>query len=108
MAPWKMLPPVSPKRRSMSKGERTWRAITDLLKLGAYSSRISKQRSAYFSFSTSQSPSRRFVGAYWVKMDIRCLPGGATVGSTTEGMVHSSMGDFDHWPYFASSKERSM
>ena len=35
---------------------------------------------------------RNFVGAYCTNIDIRCLPGGTTVGSTALGMVHSRIG----------------
>src|SRR5438309_411025 len=58
IAPWKMFPPVSPKRRSRSSGESTCRSITARLKLGAYSLRMSKQRSANWSFTASQVVSR--------------------------------------------------
>ena len=55
--PCMMLPPVSPKRFSRSVGASTCRPITERRKLGAYSFIRSKQRSAYFSFSSwSESP----------------------------------------------------
>src|SRR5207245_1310985 len=98
-----MLPPVRLKVRSRSSGDTTWRAITDCLKFGAYSLRMSKQRSANLSFSVSQVPSLSLYGAYWMNIDIKCLPGGATVGSTTDGSVHSRIGSFDGRPYLASS-----
>ena len=92
----------------MSGGVSTWRASTERLKLGAYSSRSAKHRSAKASPIRSQPGPRSVYGAYCTKMDIRCRPGGATVGSTTEGIVHSSTGRSDGRPYFASSYARSM
>src|SRR5919109_5571585 len=75
-----MFPPVNPKRRSRSSGDNTCRSITARLKLGAYSLRMSKQRSAKRSFASSQPPFRRWYGAYCTKNDITCLPAGAPVG----------------------------
>ena len=48
-----------------------------------------------FFVASSQVPRLSLYGAYWMNIDIRCLPGGATVGSTDDGMVHSSTGFFD-------------
>src|SRR2546422_7948357 len=101
-----MLPPVRPKRRSRSSGESTWRAITERLKLGAYWSRMSKQRSANASFTWSQPPSRSWYGAYCTKNDITCLPGGATVESTTDGIVHSRIGLAEGRPYLDRKSTR--
>src|SRR5437667_12259522 len=53
---------------------------------------MSKQRSANASFTWSQPPFRSWYGAYCTKNDITCLPGGATVESTTDGIVHSRIG----------------
>ena len=81
IAPWKMLPPVRLNFASMSTGLSTWRSITDALKPGAYSSTTSKQLSANaFLAASSQRPPRSAYGAYWQNIDIRCFPGGATVG----------------------------
>ena len=38
-----------------------------------------------------------------MNIDIKCLPGGATVASTDDGIVHSRMGSFDGQPYLASN-----
>src|SRR5437773_10977695 len=103
MAPWKMLPPVRLKVRSRSSGVSTWRAITELLQFGAYSLSKSKQRSAKLSRKSSQLAPWSLYGAYWMNIDIKCLPGGATDGSTAEGMVHSRIGFSDGRPYLASS-----
>src|SRR3989442_711262 len=56
--PGKMGPPVGPKAAPRASGGNTWRSITARLKLGAYSLRMSKQRSANRSFSWSQLPFR--------------------------------------------------
>src|SRR4051812_45288544 len=98
-----MLPPVRLKVFSRSTGVRIWRAITDCLKFGAYSLRMSKQRSANFSRQSSHVPSLSLYGAYWMNIDMRCLPGGATEESTAEGSVHSSTGSREGRPYLASS-----
>src|SRR3954462_11310995 len=109
ITPCMMFPPVSPKRCSRSTGESTCRAITDRLKLGAYSFIRSKQRSAYFSFSaSSDSPGASRYGEYWVNIDITYLPGGGTVSSSTDGIVASMIGCCDGRPYLASSYARSM
>src|SRR5262245_19999578 len=99
IAPWKMLPPVRLNVRSRSSGVTTCRAITDDLSPGAYSSSMSKQRSAKASLIWSQLPFFSLYGAYCTKMDIKCLPAGATVGSTAEAIVHSSTGLADGLPY---------
>src|SRR6476619_7190273 len=99
-----MLPPVSPNVFSRSKGEMIWRAMTDCLKFGAYWFTISKQRSAnLFLVSSSQVPLLSLYGAYCTNIDMRCLPGGATVESSADGIVHSTIGSRDGRPYFASS-----
>src|ERR1700733_12022811 len=102
--PWKMLPPVNPNLASMSTGLSTWRSITDALKPGAYSSTTSKQRSANaLRAASSHGPSASSYGAYWQNIDMRCFPGGATVGSTADGIVHSTIGLAENRPYLASS-----
>src|ERR1700730_1358766 len=107
--PWKMFPPVRLKVDSMSTGLRICRSMTDDLKPGAYCSTTSKQRSAKsLRAASSHVPSRSEYGAYWQNIDMRCLPGGATVGSTDDGIVHSTTGSRDGRPYFASSYPRSM
>ena len=78
------------------------------MKFGAYAFTTSKQRSAKVSRSASQHPSRSAYGAYCTNSDARCSPGGATVGSTTEGIVSSMTGAVEGRPYFASSWARSM
>src|ERR1700677_1502710 len=99
-----MLPPVRPKVVSRSTGVRIWRSITESLNHGAYRSTTSKQRSAYSLRSASvHGPCARRYGAYWVNIDIRCLPGGATVESSDDGIVHSTTGSREKPPYFASS-----
>ena len=47
--------------------------------------------SARRSRSDDQSPSRRCRGAAWNRIDITCLPSGASEGSTSVGIVTSSM-----------------
>src|SRR6476469_11069303 len=73
IVPCMMLPPVSPKRASMSRGDSTWRLITDFLKFGAYSLRMSKQRSANFSFAAlyaaGVSAPFTLYGKYWMNID---------------------------------------
>src|SRR5450755_164374 len=102
--PWKMLPPVRLKVFSRSIGVRIWRANTDALKPGADCSTTSKQRFANSSRRASfHSPSLSVYGAYWQNIDMRCCPGGATVGSTDDGIVHSTIGFVDMAPYLASS-----
>src|SRR2546430_16623533 len=98
-----MLPPVSPKGRPGSSGDGTCRSITERLKLGAYSLRMSKQRSANRSLVSSQPPLLSWYGAYCTKNDMTCLPAGVTVVSTTEGMVHSRIGAAEGRPDLASS-----
>src|SRR5215471_91974 len=87
----------------MSRGASTWRAITERRKFGAYSVMMSKHRSAYASFASSSEPSRTRYGKYWVNMDITCRPGGATVASTTDGMMASMTGLREGRSYFTSS-----
>src|SRR5579864_7651441 len=41
-------------------------------------------------------------------MPMMCLPGGASEGSYTVGMVISIMGEWEGWPYLASSQACSM
>src|SRR3954469_13799807 len=99
-----MLPPVRPKVFSRSSGEMIWRSSTDCLKFGAYWLTISKQRSAKLFFvASSHVPVFSLYGAYCTNIDIRCLPGGATVGSSDDGIVHSTIGSRDGMPYLASS-----
>src|SRR5256885_10833716 len=98
-----MLPPVSPKRRSKSSGDSTCRSITDRLKLGAYSLRMSKQRSANRSLVSSQPPFLSWYGAYCTKNDMTCLPAGATVVSTPEGGGHPRIGAAEGRPHLASA-----
>jgi hypothetical protein len=64
---------------------------------------MSKQRSANFSLASSWLPSLSLYGKYWMNIDIRCWPGGATLGSTDEGIVHSRIGSAEGRPYLASS-----
>src|SRR6185295_2055565 len=52
-------------------------------------------------------PVRRRYGAYWAKIDITCLPDGASEGSYAVGMVISSSGSRDVAPNLASSHARS-
>src|SRR5437773_9823504 len=47
-------------------------------------------------------------GAYWMKHDMMCFPGGARVGSTVDGMHMSMNGRWEKSPYFASSYAFSM
>src|SRR2546429_8039157 len=103
-----MLPPVSPKRRSRSSGDSTCRSITERLKLGAYSLRMSKQRSANRSFAWSQPPFLSWYGAYCTKNDMTCLPAGATVVSPPDGVVHSRVGAAEGGAGLAASEDRSL
>ena len=76
---------------------------------GAYCSTTSKQLSANaLRAASSHVPPRSAYGAYWQNIDIRCFPGGATVASMADGIVHSTIGSCDGRPYFASSYPRSM
>ena len=43
-----------------------------------------------------------------MNIDIKCLPGGATDGSTTDGMVHSKMGFCEGQPYWHHRSRGSM
>src|SRR5438552_3529650 len=99
MDPWKMFPPVRLNVRSRSTGVSTCRATTERWKLGAYWLSNSKQRSANGSRCSSQLVPRKEYGAYWMNIDIKCWPGGATVESTTEGRVHSRIGWVEGRPY---------
>src|SRR5918998_5254175 len=102
--PCMMLPPVRPNLFSRSEGANTCRPITERRKFGAYSFIRSKQRSAYFSFSScNDNPGASLYGKYCVNIDITCLPGGARVSSSTDGIVASMMGYSDGQPYFALS-----
>src|ERR1700730_3990067 len=103
-----MLPPVRLNVLSKSTGERICRASTDDLNPGAYCSTMLKQRSANSFLAASFHPPLRSYGPYWQNIDMRCRPGGATVGSTDDGIVHSTIGSVDIAPYFASSYARSM
>ena len=58
-SPWKMLPSVSPKSRSMSSGVNTCRWRMMLLMLGAYSAMVSMTVSPNASRCSSHVPSRR-------------------------------------------------
>ena len=55
----------------------------------------------------SVQPPFRWYGAYWTKMLITCLPGGAMPGSIMDGMTMSMYGLRENSPYFASSYARS-
>jgi len=103
-----MLPPVRLNVDSMSTGDSIWRSMTDAVKPGACSSTIAKHRSANSLRLASFHPPLRSYGAYWQNIDMRCLPSGATLGSTADGIVHSTIGLVDIAPYFASSYARSM
>src|SRR2546422_172004 len=65
-------------------------------------------RSASFSPSVSHWPRRRANGAYCMRTDITCFPGGARSGSTMVGTVTSRNGAVEGFPYFASSYALSM
>src|SRR5579863_4234073 len=107
--PWKILPPVKLNVFSKSIGVRICRANTDALNPGACCSTILKHRSANSPrLASFHSPSLSAYGAYWQNIDMRCWPGGATLESTDDGIVHSTIGFVDIAPYFASSYARSM
>src|SRR5579864_522116 len=104
IAPWKIFPPVKAKVSSKSGGVSTWRSITLFLNPGAYRSSRLKQLSANALLEfASHGPPLGAYGAYCTNIDIRCLPDGATVSSTADGIVHSSTGSREGVPYFASS-----
>src|SRR5690606_21542801 len=107
-SPWKMLPSDKPHSRSRSSGVTTWRCRMMSFRFGAYSAIVSTTASPKASRCSSHLPSARWNGAYCTKHDITCLPGGATVGSLSEGMTMSMYGRRENRPYFASSNARSM
>jgi hypothetical protein len=47
--------------------------------------------------------SLKWYGAYCTKHDITCLPGGATLGSVSEGITMSMYGRGEKRPYLAAS-----
>src|SRR6185437_5589305 len=53
-------------------------------------------------------PGFSLYGAYCTKHDMTCFPGGATVGSSSDGMTISMYGWRENVPYFASSYALSM
>ena len=57
--------------------------------------------------STSHRRSVRY-GAYCTNIEATYFPGGASVSSTDDGIVSSTTGSREGFPYFASSYARSM
>ena len=53
---------------------------------------------------TLVQPPARLYGAYWQNNDATCLPGGASVGSCTDGIVISITGARDGMPLTAQSR----
>jgi hypothetical protein len=56
---------------------------------GANRARASTTASPKASRFASSQPPVMFDGAYWTKIDITCLPGGAMPGSIIDGMMTS-------------------
>ena len=77
-------------------------------RFGTYSSMVSMTVSANASRRSGHLPLRNVYGAYWMKHDMMCFPGGARVGSTVDGMHMSMNGRWEKSPYFASSYAFSM
>ena len=50
-----------------------------------------------------QSRPLTFGGTYCTNTDMKCLPGGAMVGSVSDGISMSTYGSFDQVPSFQSS-----
>ena len=86
-----MLPPVRLKTRSRSGGASTWRSRTALevrrVLVEQVEAAVRERLTVVVPGSVASS-----YGAYCTNIDIRWRPGGATVGSTAEGIVHSSTG----------------
>ena len=78
--------------RSMSSGVRISRWRTRSPKPGKNDSSVAWTVSPKFSCSVSQSLSRRWYGAYWMKQLITCLPGGAMSGSIVDWIAQSMYG----------------
>ena len=98
-----MFPSLRPTVRSMSSGVRTSRWRTSLPKPGKNDSSVACTVSPRFSFSVSQSLSRRWYGVYWMNELMTCLPGGAMSGSIVDWIAQSMYGRELYQPYFASS-----
>src|SRR5207237_8218671 len=75
---------------------------------GMYSSIVSMTVSAKSSRRSGHVPFRNVYGAYWMKQDMMCFPGGARVGSKGDGTHMSMNGRWEKSPYFASSYAFSM
>jgi len=65
-------------------------------------------RSGKLDLSPFPPASASLYGAYCTKIDATCLPGGASVSSTSDAIVISSTGLSLGRPYLASSNDRSM
>ena len=95
-APWKMLPPVSPKILSRSGGRRTSACTTLLEKPGAYTSMVSKVffTNCALEVSSQSLPPASLVGAYYTNMVATKLPSFFLFNeeSKIEGMTSSTMG----------------
>src|SRR5688500_12150222 len=100
-SPWKMFPSDSPHSRSRSRGVTTWRSRMTFFRFGAYCAIVSITVSPKASRWSSHEPSARWYGAYWTKHDMTCLPGGATLGSVSDGMTMSMYGRREKRPYLA-------
>src|SRR5688572_8076051 len=102
-SPWCQWPPVMRNSRSMSAGSSnseatTWRRSPGAWRSSTLSERSSSSRRAVSPFARSSN------GAYSTTAESTCLPGGASDLSASEGIVTSSAGSGEHWPYFAASK----
>src|SRR5688572_991502 len=102
-SPWCQWPPVMRNSRSMSAGSRSSDATTWRRRPGAWRSSTASARPS----SSRRAPSpfaRGSNGAYSTTAESTCLPGGASDLSASDGIVTSSAGSGEHWPYFAASK----
>src|SRR2546427_10161513 len=103
-----MLAAVRPIICSKTHELRNWRWRIMFRMLGMYSSIVSRTVSPNSSRRSSHVPFRRLYGAYWMKQDMMCFPGGARVGASVEGTHMSTYGRCEEAPYFASSYAFSM
>ena len=102
-----MFPSLRPVTRSMSSGVMTWRWMIALRMFGAKHASVSMTASPKASRFRSSHPPLMLYGAYWTKIYITCLPGGAIPESIIDGMTMSMYGCFENSPYLASSYARS-
>src|SRR6185436_17957561 len=77
------------------------------LRFGAYRESVFTTASPNASRFASVQPPLMLYGAYWTKMLMTCLPGGAIPGSIIDGMITSMYGFRENSPYLSSSYARS-